>query len=249
MFECWTSQGEEAVLKLAPTRQETALEAAALTVWRDSGASVQLLGADAAAGALLLRRVRPATPLPPDEHEAMDVAIDLLPRLHGASYDVVFPTLAELYPFLAQHSVDDLEYERRTRREPDRAVVALELLPAANAATDALFASSDATVLVHGDFIDKNILLHGDRYVSSDPIPRTGDPASDIGFFAHDHPPATGMLQRARSIAAATGNDTVRAQRWTAVWTVLLAISAWRPDQHDLEELITTREFSELLDT
>ena len=179
----------------------------------------------------------------------MDVAIDLLPRLHSASYDVAFPTLAELYPFLAQHSVDDLEYERRTRREPDRAVVALELLPAANAAADALFASSDATVLLHGDFIDKNILLHGDRYVSSDPIPRTGDPASDIGFFAHDHPPVTGVLQRARSVAAATGHDIVRAERWTAVWTVLLAVSAWRPDQHDLEELITNREFSELLET
>src|SRR5919199_3530990 len=34
------------------------------------------------------------------------------------------------YPFLAQHSLDDLEYERRTRGEPDRAAAAVELLPA-----------------------------------------------------------------------------------------------------------------------
>jgi streptomycin 6-kinase len=151
------------------------------------------------------------------------------------------------YPFLAQHSLDDLEYERRTRGEPDRAAAAVELLPAAEAAVTRLCETNKVSVLLHGDFIDKNLLLDGDRYVAADPIPRVGDPASDIGFFAHEHPPASGILTRARAIAQATGNDEGRSQRWAAVWTVCVTVSAWRDDQPVLERLISSREFADLL--
>ena len=37
--------------------------------------------------------------------------------------------------------------------------------------------------------------------------------------------------------------------RWTAVWTVLLAASAWREDQRDLEALMTSCDFEQLLQT
>jgi streptomycin 6-kinase len=125
----------------------------------------------------------------------------------------------------------------------------LEFLPAASDAAARLCATSDVSVLLHGDFIDKNLLLDHDRYVAADPIPRLGDPASDVGFFAHEHPPATGILDRARAIARSAGYDAARSQRWAAVWTVLLGVSAWREDQQDLERLITSREFGDLLAT
>ena len=37
--------------------------------------------------------------------------------------------------------------------------------------------------------------------------------------------------------------------RWTAVWAVLLTVSAWREDQRDLEALITSSDFEQLLQT
>jgi streptomycin 6-kinase len=249
VVECWTPAGVEAVVKLTPTWREAELEARALTAWRDTGAAVRLLDANPAAGALLLRRVRPGTHLPPgDEGLALAVAADLLPRLHSVPADPSFPTLDDLYPFLARHSLEDVDYERRSRGEPQRAAAAVALLAEANAAAASLCDTADARVLLHGDFLDKNLLLDGVRYVSSDPIPRVGDPASDVGFFAHDHQPASGILERARAIATATDNDPWRSQRWAAVWTVLLAVSAWRDDQEDLERLVWTRPFLELLD-
>lgn len=248
IFECRMTGGEEAVLKLTPTSREAQLEATALTLWGDRGASARLLDAALADGALLLHRIRPATPLRPDnENAAVAVAADLLPRLHLPVLEALFPTLSELYPFLAAHSSEDLDYERRTRGEPHRGEVALELLPVANAAATRLCDTTANPMLLHGDFIDKNLLLDGNRYVSVDPIPRVGDPSSDVGFFAHEHRPAEAILTRSRALAEATGNDPLRSQRWAAIWTVLVAVSAWRDDQERLEELIISPEFSFLL--
>jgi streptomycin 6-kinase len=231
---------------LTTTPEEAELEAAALAVWRDTGASVQLLDADV--GALLLRRVRPASPLPPgDEATAVAVAADLLPRLHLPANDDGFPSLAELYPYLSRTAVEDLNYERRTRGDPDRARPAEELLPAADEAAARLCATAETSVLLHGDFIDKNILLDGDRYISADPIPRTGDPASDVGFFAHYHPPAANIFERAARVARATGNSAVRAQTWAAVWTVLQVVSAWREDLDELQRIATSPRCIDLL--
>ncbi len=248
VFECWTPRGEEAVLKIAPTSIEAEQEGRALMAWADTDAAVRLLDADFDRGALLLERIRPATPLPPsDEPRALAVAADLLPRLHSVAPDEAFPTMAEMFPFLAQHAVDDVEYERRTRGEPARAASAVELLPSAVAAAVDLCETSAVNVLLHGDFIDKNVLLDGNRYVAADPIPRLGDPASDIGGFAAEHPPSSSILARAKAIGEETGTDPHRCQRWAAVWTVLLAMSAWRDDQPELEQLVTSSQLTGLL--
>jgi streptomycin 6-kinase len=126
--------------------------------------------------------------------------------------------------------------------------VAVERLPLAEAVALKLCATAKKNVLQHGDFLDKNLLWDGVRYVSVDPIPRFGEPAADIGLFACHHPPAVDMLARAEAISRRIGSDeTDRAMRWTAVWTVLLAASAWREDQRDLEALITSSDFEQLL--
>jgi streptomycin 6-kinase len=110
-----------------------------------------------------------------------------------------------------------------------------------------LCATARQTVVLHGDFLDKNLLRNGTRYVAIDPLPRVGDPCADIGFFAAGHPPATGILERAAAIARRMSLDRHRAQRWAVVWTVLQACHAWREDQSELEACLASREFEHLL--
>ena len=84
-------------------------------------------------GALLLERIRPATPLPPDnDRAAIPGRGGLLATLQSATTDFDFPALAHLFPYLAEHSRSDAEYERHTRNEPDRAAVASKGCPSRN---------------------------------------------------------------------------------------------------------------------
>jgi streptomycin 6-kinase len=179
---------------------------------------------------------------------AIGVAADLLTRLHRARAGTFpFPALEETYVRLEDRARDDAAYEQRTRGDPDRGEAGLQCLGAARAAAMRLCATSRRTVVLHGDFLDKNLLRNGARYVAIDPIPRVGDPCADVGFFAAGHRPATAILQRADAIAAQMGLDRHRAQRWAAVWTVLQTCHAWREDQSDLEDCLASSEFEQLL--
>lgn len=246
--ECTTLGGGEAVLKLTVTVDEAELEAKALDLWCETGIVARLIEFDRENGALLLERLWPATPLPPgDDQGAIEVVSDLMARLHAVGPAPGFPTLGDLYPYLAEHSVVDNAYERDLRREPSRGAGAMNLMDAAARAAEDLCAGEAATVLLHGDLLDKNMLLDGDRYIAVDPIPRLGEPESEIGFFACDHPPVQGIFNRAHLIAQRLGADPVRAMRWAAVWTVLLTASAWRPDQDQLDSLVASSEFRDIL--
>jgi streptomycin 6-kinase len=121
-------------------------------------------------------------------------------------------------------------------------------MDAAGRAAGELCATSTRSVLLHGDFLDKNLLLNADRFVAVDPIPRSGEPESEIGFFASDHPPVEGIFARAAALAERLGAERERAMRWAAVWTVLQTVSAWRPDQDELERLISSVEFQTILE-
>jgi len=246
--ECTAGARAEAVLKLTVTAEEALLEARALERWRETRAAVRLLDADPENGALLLERLRPATPLPGvDQGWVLEVVADLLVRLHGVGSAGHFPDLVDLYPHLAEHSVEDNRYEREVRKEPGRAALALDLMADAARVADHLSSTARKKVLLHGDFLDKNLLLNDDHYVAVDPIPRIAEPESEIGFFACDHPPVSGIFDRATRIAERLSADTDRAVRWAAVWTVLLATSAWRQDQDQLDELVASQEFQAIL--
>jgi streptomycin 6-kinase len=163
------------VLKLTVTAEEAFLEALALERWRETGVAVRLLDADPKNAALLLERLRPATPLPGvAEKWVLEVVAELLARLHGVGGDDRFPDLVDLYPYLARHSMEDNRHERETRVESGRAGVALGLMDAAARAARNLCSTATEKVLLHGDFLDKNLLLNGDRYVAVDPIPPWG---------------------------------------------------------------------------
>jgi len=238
-FSCVDGDGKQLVLKLSPPRAAPALEAAALRLWRGHAAA-SLLDWDPAAGALLLERVLPGTPLPSGQApEAIRVAASILRDLHGVGVPVghPFPTTAEAFEIW----LDVV----RAEAEPGTAGVAL--LAQAHSAARRLWSTSRETVLLHGDFLDKNLLLGPAGFVAVDPMPRLGDPCSDIGFFAAAHPPARDIGSRARALAQALGRDPERAERWAAVWAVGEACETWRADSDELQAWMTGGEAARLL--
>lgn len=249
VFAAARTGGGEVVVKLVNPPEQARGEAAALAAWADTRSAVGLIDTDFAVGALLLERIRPGTPLPAgNDEEATEVAAGLLARLHRAtSESFPFATLAEVYPALEAQALDDVRFERRARGEPERGNAGLIRLAAARATAMALCGGTDRHVLLHGDFVDKNILRTQDGYIVVDPSPRIGDPHSDIGFFAAYHPPATAILQRADAIAERMGLDGHRAQQWAAVWTVHQSCQAWREDQRSLDAVLASGHFDDLL--
>jgi streptomycin 6-kinase len=249
VFGCATADGAQVVVKLLGTPQAARAEAAALMAWAHTGAAVRLLDADLGHSALLLERIRPGTQLPTGDYpKNVEIAADVLSRLQRAPPGPFpFPLLRETYLQMEQRSRDDAAYERRSRDDPNRGQAGLERVPAVRDLALALCASSRQTVLLHGDFLGKNLLWNGTRHLAIDPLPSVGDPCSDGGFFAAGHPPAIMILPAARAIAKLMGLDPDRTERWAVVWAVLQACQAWRDDQSELEACLRTAEFERLL--
>jgi streptomycin 6-kinase len=246
---CTAADGADVVVKLAATVAEAYAEAAALTAWAHTGAAVRLIDAEPVVGALLLEWIRPGTPLPGgDDPGAVEVAAGLLSRLHQATPPTSpLPALLDVYAQRESVARDDADHEQEATGDPERGRAGLRRLPAARAAVVRLCSSADRSVLLHGDFLDKNLLRSGPGYVAIDPMPHIGDPCADVGFFAAGHPPATGILSRATATAERMGVPQHRALRWAAVWTVLQTCQAWRDDQADLEACLASRDFEQLI--
>ena len=239
IFICRDASGQERVLKLAPPEAHPEREAAALTHWHGSG-SPSLIAFAPELGALLLERISPGAQLPPAED--------------ATAAPLVAATLRRLWsrgvprsPFLSfATSLDEWVVRARASAEPGTAGTAL--LDRAVGCARALDAETTARVLLHGDFIDKNLLLGRDGYVAIDPIPSVGDPCSDVGFYAAYHPPASGITERARVVATHVGLDPLRATRWAAVWAVGEATQTWRADSDELQAWVTGRKARSLLE-
>lgn len=249
VLSCVAADGTEVVVKLAATREQLRAEAAALTAWAATGAAVRLIDTDSAHGALLLERITPGTHLPgDDEQAAIGAAAGVLGALHGVPRPAYpFQALRAAVTTAARLARRAAEYEQRARGEQERGLPGMRRLPLARAAAGRLCAEPARTVLLHGDFLAKNLLWNGARYLAIDPMPSIGDPCADVGFFAAGQPPAATILHRASGIAELTGLDSRRARRWAAVWTVLQACEAWRDDQSDLEAALSSAEFDFLL--
>ena len=163
MFACSAAGGGQVVVKLAATPEEARLQAAALASRARTEAAVRLIDADVSRGALLLERIRPGTPLPGgDDPVSVEVAADLLARLHLAAHgELPFPALEDIYLRLESQARDDADYERRARGDPARGAAGLERLEMARAAAMRLCATTERAVVLHGDFLDKNLLRSG----------------------------------------------------------------------------------------
>lgn len=258
VFAATDRAGRDLVLKLPAARGNaddlTGAEAAALTTWASTGASVLLV--DATPDALLLTRSRPGTVWPwsppgaPDE--LVGVAADLLASLWaspGSAYP--FPSLKDVYPQNERVARQDAAWEQQRRGEPDRGVAGLQRLPAAAAAAEQLIGTCGEEKLLHGDFITKNLVNDVSSpigWVAIDPLPMIGDPAAEVAALAAYHPVDL-ILPITEALAHALGVERRRALRWAAIWTVHQAAQGWRDDQQQLENLVVSAALNDLLST
>ena len=230
VFACVDRLGNPVVVKLSESAVDAERQAAALQAWRGQGAVELIAFADDVA-ALLMPRLVPGTPLRAgDDAATIAVVAQTLRSLHAATRVSVLPTMAVAFDEYLTHA--------RSHAEPDTSGVSL--LDASRAAAMDLIETTSSVVLPHGDPLDKNLLLHGNEYVAVDPIPRLGDPCSDIGFFSAGRQPCSGLFDRASLLADMIGVDRHRAMRWAAVWVVGEACETWRSDSEDLQRLVRT---------
>lgn len=239
VFGCVDTAGRDVVLKVAPPEMRPDLEAAALNAWSGLGAP-RLLDFDPGLGALLIERVMPGLPLPAGrDQQAIKSIIGTLKALHAAH------VTNDLFPTQAQ--VMETWFESACERG-ERGTVGVSLLDRAAETPFELASTTSDSALLHGDFIDKNLLLGPHGYVAVDPmLPRIGDPCSDVGFYAAYHPPARNIAGRARSLARAAELDSERSATWAAVWAVGEATETWRDDSDELQEWIAGHEATALL--
>lgn len=240
--------GRDVVVKAPPTISEAAAEAAALNLWRTTGAAVPVLDFDDQQGVLVLERLRPGVPLASNSHQSTAIAADLLARLHGCDANQQeFPLIEDLYSKAELQARRDNEYERQSRHDPRRGEAGLQLLPAAARTIEMLSRTTSNRKVLHGDFSNKNILSAGSDFVVIDPIPKLGDPCTDVANYAITQP-ADQIFETAKQLSRALGLDSDRTEHWTAVYVVLQDCQAWREDQAALDALLQATWFQNLLD-
>lgn len=220
---------ERRVLKLSGRHVTSArAEAAALAAWDGAGAC-RLYFAAEDGHVMLLEAIEPGTRVQPgdDGQDAMRVAA-LLGVLHAAT-----PT-PEAIPDAGQ----ELEWRfGRAAAHLDgpsyaRGLISADDVAHAREAALELHDSRGVSVLLHGDFIDKNILL--DRvgnWRAIDPRPCVGDPCLDAAFWALAHRPGTGVASRCRLLAHHLGLDGGRVWAWARAFAVSEAVLVTDPER------------------
>jgi len=202
----------EVVLKIQWPHRESEHEAAALELWAGDGA-VRLLAHDADRHALLLERCRPGNYLGSrDPDEALDVLIELLPRLWKPAGEP-FRTLTEE----AEWWVGYLPTQPIER----------DLLDAATEALEELAPTQGEQVLLHQDLHGGNVLsAEREPWLAIDPKPLVGERefglASIIRSFELGHSERA-VRHRLDRLTSELGLDRERARKWalgqTIAWT------------------------------
>jgi streptomycin 6-kinase len=224
-----TAAGGDVVLKLSYPHIESRDEAAALGAWHGAGA-VEVLGADPADWALLLRRLRPGTTLR-DEHlpivEHLTIGAALLRRMASVAVPAGAP-FRDLVAVADQLAV--IAAERIERVLPASPIpIDAGLCGHAVDLLQALPGSAPDRGLTHGDLNPGNILRHDEGtdpdgcpgWLAIDPKPVHGDRAWDpwplltqVGDWTVTVPDAAELADRARLVADGTGLDPARIASW-----------------------------------
>jgi streptomycin 6-kinase len=197
-----TADGQEVVLKVQDPNRESEHEAAALELWDGDGA-VRLLDQEAEEFALLLERCVPGTPLSAAGPEAaLDVFVELLPRLWKPAGSPFGSLAAE-----AVWWADSLEETwERFGRPFER-----KLLDAALEALQELAPTQGEQVLLHQD-------LHG----GIAPVVRS----RELGHSRAD------VLGRFDRLTSELGLDRDRARGWTIGQTIAWAFDGEHQGGH-----------------
>jgi streptomycin 6-kinase len=204
--------GTPVVLKVSLPHREGEHEPDALELWDGDGA-VRLLARDDARSALLLERCEPGTPLSSLGLEpALDVLIDLLPRL--------WVSAGEPFHTLVDEAAWWLEYIPR-ERHPD---VEPRLVDAAVDALSSLAPTQGELVLANQDLHGDNVLAaQRQPWLVIDPKPLLAE--REFGVAAIVRSPELGhgkraMLRRLDRLSSELGLDRARVRGWTIGQTI-----------------------------
>jgi streptomycin 6-kinase len=219
-FVSWVAQatrgdGTDVVLKLGFPDRESRYEPAALRQWNGDGA-IRLLEHDRDRHAMLLERCLPGTPLSDvDLDAAIDVMIDLLPRLWTPAAEPFTPLADE-----AAHWAGYLETRWETGGRPYPRL----LLDAAMRVLDELPSSQGKQVLVNQDLHAGNVLrAQREPWLVIDPKPLVGE--REFGITAIVRGRELGhsreqVLHRLDRLCDALDLDRERARAWTLAQTI-----------------------------
>jgi streptomycin 6-kinase len=215
--------GTPAVLKVSAPDRESEHEGDALALWDGDGA-VRLLARDPALNALLLERCEPGTPLSRlDADGALDVMVELLPRL--------WKPAAEPFRPLAEEAAHWIERLRADGASADRSLV-----DAAVRTLEELAATQGEQVLVHQDLHADNVLAaQREPWLAIDPKPLVGErelaAAPIVRSFELGHSKRD-ALHRLDRLSGELGLDRERVRGWTIGQTVAWSSGSYYVAQH-----------------
>ena len=219
------ADGSDAVLKVQYPDRESEYEAAALRLMDGEGA-VQLLAYDEQRRALLLERAVPGTPLKElDLDRALDVLVDLLPRLWVPAGSPFRP-LADEAAWWAGTIVEDFD---RTGHPFERT-----LLDAALEAIETLSASQGTQVLVNQDMHADNVVrAQREPWLLIDPKPLAGEREFGIAAVVRGHElghSRAAVVHRLDRLTDELHLDRERARGWAIAQTI-----AWAFDDREAD--------------
>jgi streptomycin 6-kinase len=215
-----TPDGREVVLKVQEPHRESEHEAAALELWDGDGA-VRLLDHEPEEHALLLERCVPGTPLSAAGLEAaLDVFVELLPRLWKPA-GPPFGSLEAEAAWWAGSLEDTWERFGRPFERPllDAALEALRELPL----------TQGEQVLLHQDLHGDNVLAaQREPWLAIDPKPLAGEREFGIAPIVRSrelgHSRAA-VLARFDRLTSDLALDRERARGWTIGQTIAWAFN------------------------
>jgi streptomycin 6-kinase len=236
-LRAFRTEGKPVVLKLQYPHREAEMEAAALAQWNGDGA-VRLLAHDSGRHALLLELCEPGGPLYElDQDAALDVLIELLPRLWQPS-DRSFISLADE----AAHWATTLPGAWARAGQPFER----RLLDATLETIGELGSTQGEQVLLHQDLHAGNVLRAArEPWLAIDPKPLLGERefglapivrGAELGH-SRNH-----VLHRLDRLSTELRLDRRRACGWTFVqtlawsieetfvWTEMIEIARWLHD-------------------
>jgi streptomycin 6-kinase len=224
---CRREDGSPVVLKLSsPAAGNARAEAEALRIWNGVGAPALLFEADRGR-VMLLQAICPGDAVEPEDDRAdAHRAAELLGALHRAPPAGIPDATDELrWRFKRAHEkLDGPSYARDLVSHQD--------LDHAYRAAVQLHNHRVRTVLCHGDFINKNLLVDENAaWWAIDPRPVLGDPCLDAAFWALAHRPGAAVRERCELIADAARLDPRRVWRWARAFAVSEAVLVTDPNR------------------
>jgi len=195
------ADGTDAVLKLSGPWDRTADEIECLRLW-GGGPAPTLLEADGQRGAILLERIAPGT------------------RATGADPASVAALLAAIHvPDGIGLRALDVTVSRRLDRAAREGRASGRRLAWARTAVQRLQENAPMSVIVHGDFDERNLLTCARRGLCAiDPLPCSGEGTYDAAYWVHANR-RRGRRARFDAMVAA-GFERDRLRDWCAVVAV-----------------------------